>query len=114
MQEFSQGRRVRYASGDGSWETRWTYGLSGELLAYANQSQTQRLQVSYQYGEDGRLLQAAQTVWARTSAGWSESQVLSEYSYAGDGRILSRKDQMGTTTSSYVYEYACEPDASGR
>ncbi|SEU34477.1 RHS repeat protein [Stigmatella erecta] len=113
VQEFSQGRRVRHAGGDGSWETRWTYGLSGELLAYSNQSQTQRLQVSYQYGEDGRLLRTVETVQARTATGWSESQHLSEYSYAGDGRILSRKDRTGTLAYTYVYEYTCEPDASG-
>lgn len=105
LKEFSQGRPVRYTSGDR--EEKWTYGPSGELLSFAFETPRQQFQVSYQYGEDGRLLQATTSERNQVGTDWQESQTVSAYHYAEDGRILSREDRTGTSTDTYLYEYVC-------
>jgi hypothetical protein len=112
VKEFSQNRMVRHAAEDGSSETRWTYGPSGELKGYATSSQNSQTLVDYQYGEDSRLLRATQTSRYLGSTGWTESQYVSEYRYAEDGRILFREDHTPAATLTFEYEYVCEPDAS--
>jgi YD repeat-containing protein len=112
VKEFSQDRLVRHAAENGSWETRWTYGPVGELQGYATASQNSQTQVDYQYGEDGRLLQATHISRYLGSTGWTESQTVFAYRYAEDGRILFRDEVFPTATVTYGYEYVCEPEAS--
>ncbi|WP_404363708.1 hypothetical protein ACIHQR_26655 [Corallococcus coralloides] len=114
LKAFFEGRLVRDVTSTGT-EQRWHYGPDGVLLRYEHGRPTawfDSLRTEYQYGEDGRVLSALRTMVSQNGAS-GETRTVSEYRYAEDGRILRREDRdasSGRITTTYAYDYVCEPD----
>ncbi|MBN9686747.1 MULTISPECIES: hypothetical protein [unclassified Corallococcus] len=119
LKGFSEGRRVRSVDAQGT-EKRWSYGPDGRLERYevgphvdGDEGAYRPRVMEYRYGEDGRLLRILRTTQGSKDGAFGETRTVSEYRYAEDGRILRREDRdvsSGRITTTYEYDYVCEPD----